>query len=69
MAGTLLGLLFEHYGVQLWMPEVGGQVDWHAEDHEETMVALELSSKRVLAAERAQLLRLAWDIPGCPERS
>src|SRR5207245_10507234 len=24
--------LFEHYGIQLWMPEVGGQVDWHAED-------------------------------------
>jgi len=30
--------LFEHYGVSLWMPEVGGQVDWHAEDHEQTMV-------------------------------
>src|SRR5215472_3634797 len=35
--------LFEHYGIRLWMPEVGGQVDWHAEDHEETMVALGLS--------------------------
>ena len=23
--------LFEHYGIQLWMPEVGGRVDWHAE--------------------------------------
>ena len=23
--------LFEHYGVSLWMPEVGGRVDWHAE--------------------------------------
>jgi len=22
--------LLEHYGIQLWMPEVGGQVDWHA---------------------------------------
>ena len=21
--------LFEHYGIQLWMPEVGGRVDWH----------------------------------------
>ena len=21
--------LFEHYGVQLWMPEVGGRVDYH----------------------------------------
>jgi len=37
--------LFEHYGVQLWTPEVGGRVDWHAEDHEETMLALGLSSK------------------------
>ena len=32
--------LFEHYGVSLWMPEVGGRVDWHAEDHEQTMLAL-----------------------------
>src|SRR5690349_24310680 len=29
--------LFEHYGVSLWMPEVGGRVDWYAEDHEQTM--------------------------------
>ena len=27
-------------------PEVGGRVDWHAEDHEETMLALGLSGKR-----------------------
>jgi site-specific DNA recombinase len=32
--------LFERYGIQLWMPEVGGRVDWHAEDHEQTMLAL-----------------------------
>jgi site-specific DNA recombinase len=38
--------LFEHYGIGLWMPEVGGRVDWHAEDHEQTMLALGLSSKR-----------------------
>ena len=38
--------LFEHFGVGLWMPEVGGRVDWHAEDHEQTMLALGLSSKR-----------------------
>src|SRR5689334_14003723 len=38
--------LFEHYGISLWMPEVGGRVDWHAEDHEQTMAALGLSSKR-----------------------
>jgi hypothetical protein len=38
--------LFEHYGIALWMPEVGGRVDWHGEDHEQTLVALGLSSKR-----------------------
>jgi hypothetical protein len=38
--------LFEHYGIGLWMPEVGGRIDWHAEDHEQTMLALGLSSKR-----------------------
>jgi hypothetical protein len=26
--------LFEYCGVQLRMPEAGGRVDWHAEDHE-----------------------------------
>ena len=38
--------LFEHYGIQLWTPEVGGRVDFHAEDNEQTMLALGLSSKR-----------------------
>jgi hypothetical protein len=44
--------LFEHYGIQLWMPEVGGRVDWHAEDHEQTMLALGLSSKREITRTR-----------------
>jgi site-specific DNA recombinase len=30
--------LFEHYGVWLWMPEVGGRADWHAEDHIQSSV-------------------------------
>jgi DNA invertase Pin-like site-specific DNA recombinase len=47
--------LFEHYGVSLWMPEVGGRVDWHAEDHEETMLALGLSSKREIARTRIRV--------------
>jgi hypothetical protein len=34
--------LFEHYGIQLWTPEVGGRVDFGAEDHEQTMMALGL---------------------------
>jgi len=44
--------LFEHYGVSLWMPEVGGRVDWHAEDHEQNMLALGLSSKREITRTR-----------------
>ena len=47
--------LFEHYAVSLWMPEVGGRVDWHAEDHEETMVALGLSSKREITRTRVRV--------------
>ena len=47
--------LFEHYGVSLWMPEVGGRVDWHGEDHEQTMVALGLSSKREIMRTRVRV--------------
>src|ERR1700733_5750964 len=46
--------LFEHYDVGLWVPEVGGRVDWHAEDHEQTMLALGLSSKREIARTRVR---------------
>ena len=38
--------LFEHYGVQLWMPETGGRVDHASEHDEKTMTVLGLSSKR-----------------------
>ena len=47
--------LFEHYGVSLWMPEVGGRVDWHGEDHEQTMMALGLSSKREIMRTRVRV--------------
>jgi len=47
--------LFEHYGIQLWMPEVGGRVDWHAEDHEQTMLAPGLSSKREITRTRIRV--------------
>ena len=47
--------LFEHYGISLWMPEVGGRVDWHAEDHEETMLSLGLSSKREITRTRVRV--------------
>ena len=38
--------LFEHYGVELWMPETGGRVDYASEHDEQTITALGLSSKR-----------------------
>ncbi len=38
--------LFEHYCVQLRMPEAGGQVDFQAERHEEMMIGLGIQSKR-----------------------
>ena len=38
--------LFEHYGVQLWLPEAGGQVDFASEHDERAMTMLGLSSKR-----------------------
>jgi DNA invertase Pin-like site-specific DNA recombinase len=38
--------LFEHYGVQLWMPETGGRVDYSCEHDEAAMTVLGLSSKR-----------------------
>jgi hypothetical protein len=47
--------LFEHYGIGLWMPEVGGRVDWHAEDHGQTMLALRLSSKREITRTRIRV--------------
>ena len=47
--------LFEHYGIQLWMPEVGGRVDWHAEDHEQMMMALGLQSKREITRTRIRV--------------
>ncbi len=43
---ALMAPLFEHYAVQLWLPEAGGQVDYHSEHHEQAMTVLGLSSKR-----------------------
>jgi len=47
--------LFEHYGIQLWTPEVGGRIDFHAEDHEQTMLALGWQSKREIARTRIRV--------------
>jgi hypothetical protein len=41
--------LFEHYGVQLWIPEAGGRVDYASEHDEQAMTMLGLSSKREVA--------------------
>jgi site-specific DNA recombinase len=41
--------LFEHYGIQLWMPETGGQVEYGCEHDEWAMTMLGLSSKREIA--------------------
>ena len=43
---SLMAPLFEHYGVQLWMPEAGGRVDYASEHDERAMTVLGLSSKR-----------------------
>jgi site-specific DNA recombinase len=47
--------LFEHYGVQLWAPEVGGRIDFYAEDHEQTMLALGLQSKQEITRTRIRV--------------
>jgi site-specific DNA recombinase len=46
---AVMAPLFEHYGVQLWMPEAGGRVDYASEHDEHTMTVLGLSSKREVA--------------------
>jgi site-specific DNA recombinase len=43
---AVIAPLFEHYGVQLWMPEAGGRVDFASEHDERAMTMLGLSSKR-----------------------
>ena len=43
---SLMGPLFEHYSVQLWMPAAGGRVDFQAEDHDQAMIPLGVQSKR-----------------------
>jgi len=49
---ALMAPLFEHYGVQLWLPEAGGPVDFSGEGHEETMLALGIQYKREITFPR-----------------
>jgi DNA invertase Pin-like site-specific DNA recombinase len=43
---AMMAPLLGHYGVQLWMPEAGGPVDFASEHDERAMTMLGLSSKR-----------------------
>jgi site-specific DNA recombinase len=52
---ALMAPLFEHYGVQLWLPEAGGPVDFRAEGHEEAMFALGVQSKREITRTRIRV--------------
>ena len=52
---ALMAPLFEHYGVQLWMPEAGGPVDFQGEDHETMMLTLGIQSKREIARTRIRV--------------
>jgi site-specific DNA recombinase len=47
--------LFEHYGVQLWVPEVGGRVNFAAEGDEQLMLALGVQSKREITRTRIRV--------------
>ncbi len=46
---AMVAPLLQHYGVQLWMPEAGGRVDFASEHDERAMTGLGLSSKREVA--------------------
>ncbi|MCA2228838.1 recombinase family protein [Nonomuraea aurantiaca] len=52
---SLMAPLFEHYGVQLWLPEAGGRVDFQAEGHERLMVELGVQSKREITRTRIRV--------------
>ena len=60
---ALMAPLFEHYGVQLWMPEAGGRVDFASEHDERAMMVLGLSSKREVARTSIRVP----DRDGCPD--
>ena len=52
---ALMAPLFEHYGVQLWMPEAGGLVNFQAEGHEAMMIGLGIQSKREITRTRIRV--------------
>jgi DNA invertase Pin-like site-specific DNA recombinase len=52
---TMMAPLLEHYGVQLWMPEAGGRVNFGAEGDEQLMFALGVQSKREITRTRIRV--------------
>jgi len=52
---ALMAPLFEHYDVQLWLPEAGGPVDFHGEGQEEAMLALGVQSRREITRTRIRV--------------
>ncbi|GAA0682372.1 hypothetical protein GCM10010193_40150 [Kitasatospora atroaurantiaca] len=47
--------LFEHFGVQLWVPELGGVVDPQVAGHEELMILLGIIAKREITRTRIRV--------------
>ncbi len=47
--------LFEHYGVEVWVPELGGAVDPQTAGQEELMILLGILSKREIARARIRV--------------
>ncbi|WP_207934757.1 hypothetical protein [Actinomadura sp. KC06] len=52
---ALMAPPFERYGVQLWMPETAGPVDFTAETHEQLMFNLGIQSKREITRTRIRV--------------
>jgi site-specific DNA recombinase len=52
---SLMAPLFEHYGVELWMPGAGGRVNFAAESDEQLMLALGVQSKREITRTRIRV--------------
>jgi site-specific DNA recombinase len=52
---ALMAPLFERYGVQLWLPEAGGRVNFHADGDEQLMLALGVQSKREITRTRIRV--------------
>jgi DNA invertase Pin-like site-specific DNA recombinase len=50
-----MALLFEHFGVAVWVPELGGAVDPKAAGHDELMIPLGILAKREITRTRIRV--------------